>query len=221
MLTRFLALALCAAATPLHAQQQDSVYHGPGFDVWLPASDTAATYRTVRPNGVPLQVSVLGHDSTVLLVLRTGVPGDADTTLAGRWAMLRRGPAALMHAGGFTAELGDTTELVRDDRLTVRMPLTMIMQGDTARGTAEVSVPPRGPLAVWVVLLITMPPSVVDQAEAARVLDSFRLTGTLDTAGGNGSTPAPPADGPTTLGSAPPRPFRTPWTLSEVDSPAR
>ncbi|HEX8246116.1 MAG TPA: hypothetical protein VF541_21560 [Longimicrobium sp.] len=171
-----LALLLCAAATPLRAQDADSVFHGGSFDVVLPAGypPMLAEPEEEQENGdkMEMYVSPRGDDG-VVMVLRAGVePTLNDTALATRRAFLQIARAGMMQAKADMRPLAEPREVLRDDRVGLRMPVAMENNGDSLRGSVEMSVPRQGPLAVWLVMSFTG-----RDASDERVMDSFRLTG--------------------------------------------
>lgn len=172
-----LALALCAAAAPLHAQP-GSAYHGPGYDLMLPARYEFMTSLNTVQNGQPMTLYLFGSDAGGLMVIRANLPATlSDTSMATRRAMLQLVRAGMLQARGDVRLEGEPLEIVKDDRITLRTPITMVQQGESLRGTADVSVSRRGSPSVWVLIAFQREAGDYDENVAKRALDSFRVTG--------------------------------------------
>ena len=178
-----LALALCAAAAPLHAQRADSVYHGPGYDLVLPARYRYITSHDRVEEGERIRAYVFGSSGGALVVVRLE-PGTqlTDTSLVTRRAVLQIMHAATVQKAGDMRLTGEPVEIVRDDRVTLRAPVVMARDGVTVRGTVDLSVARRGPVVVWMVTAVREHPGPRDEETARRTLDSFALTGAGDPA---------------------------------------
>ncbi|HSU16097.1 hypothetical protein [Longimicrobium sp.] len=173
-----LALALCAAAAPLHAQRGDSVYHGAGYDLVLPARYRFLSTRDAAGNGYQLRTYVFGNNAGAVMVLRMGLSRELnDTSIATRRAVLQIMRAAMLQAAGNMRLDGEPAEIVRDDRVTLRTPVVFAADGRQVRTQMDLSVSRQGPVVAWMVLAVRVRPGPRDEEIAARALDSFRVTG--------------------------------------------
>jgi hypothetical protein len=173
-----LALALCAAAAPLHAQKADSVYHGAGYDVVLPARYRFVNSTDGEREGVNYRMYIFGNDAGGVLVIRMEPRQQiGDTSIATRRAVLQLMRAGMMEAAGEMRMTGEPVEIVRDDRVTLRSPVVATANGQTMRTTIDISVSRRGPVSMWMVMPMREHPTPRGDAIGLRALDSFSLTG--------------------------------------------
>jgi hypothetical protein len=174
-----LALALCAAAAPLHAQKADSVRHGAGYELTLPAG-----YRFMESNngvrqGVQFRMDIFGNNTGAVLVIRMETRQQiSDTSIATRRAVLQIMRAGMMEAAGEMRVSGEVSEIVRDDRLTLRAPVVLTTRGETINTTVDISVARRGAMIMWMVMPVHEHPTARNEEVARRALDSFSLTET-------------------------------------------
>jgi hypothetical protein len=101
-----------------------------------------------------------------------------DTSLAARRTMLRGTRATFVQGSRFVVLGGETREIVTDNRITLRSPATLRIDADLSLvGTADVSFPRRGPTEFWIVVYAVEKRTPESDAAAARMLDSFYVTG--------------------------------------------
>lgn len=177
-----LALALCAAAAPLHAQKADSVYHRSGYALSLPVRYRFMESNNGERQGVQFRMDIFGNQSGAVLVIRMETRQQiSDTSIATRRAVLQLLRAGMMEAAGEMRMTGDPTEIVRDDRLTMRAPVVLTTHGETIHTTVDVSVARRGPMVMWMVMPVSERSTPQSTAVGQRALDSFSLTDETDT----------------------------------------
>lgn len=103
----------------------------------------------------------------------------ADTTLENRRFTLQQLHAMLREFN--QAELGlsgEPREIVTDERVALRSPVTLRLAGaPPLHGTADVLIPRRGTMMVWIVAYAAPRRTPAFDAAAQRTLDSFRVTG--------------------------------------------
>jgi len=107
-----------------------------------------------------------------------------DTTLAHRRQLLLQS-REVFRSGSRTMTLpAEASEVVTENRITLRSPVSVSLGADMAplQGTADVSIPRRGDAEVWVVMYVNAANTPGVAATAARVLDTFRITGGPTTA---------------------------------------
>jgi hypothetical protein len=175
-----LALALCAAAAPLHAQKDGPVYHGAGYEVVLPARYRLINTRNTVRDGQPMSTVVFGNGDGMVMVIRSALPHVDDTTLVTRRAMLQLARAGMQQAGDGMRLDGEPADILRDDRVTLRVPIVFENKGESVRGTADISVSRRGRPVLWVLIAVHQGGGRRGGAAGARALDTFRLTGDDD-----------------------------------------
>lgn len=101
-----------------------------------------------------------------------------DTSLAVRRAMLQRTRATFVQGSRFVVLGGETREIVTGNRITLRSPAILRIDTNLSLvGTADVSFPRHGPTEFWIVVYATEKKSADSDAVAARMLDSFHVTG--------------------------------------------
>lgn len=198
-----LAFLLCAAAAPVHAQRDQPVHHGDGYEIVLPAKArpmATSQARALSSGGRSQTQLVAVNQNTFVMVMRGRVDELHDTTMATRRAMLHLARIGMLQAASGEAEpAGEPREFEVGDRLGVRIPITMRPgrgRNFTLRGTAEVSVARQGDAVIWVVMVVDQRNNPGARAAVERVLDSFRLTAVTplaaegSVAGGKGSAAA-------------------------------
>lgn len=176
-----LAFLMSAAAAPGHAQRAQPVHHGDGYEIALPAKCRplpAESMRTHVPDDIEVPLVAAG-ENTLVMVMRRGFDEIGDTTLATRRAMLHLARVGMLRAAsGTMVTAGEPREFERDDRVGIRIPVTMpAKDGDvTVHGMAEVSVARRGEPVLWVVMVFDQRRDAAATAAGERVLDSFHVT---------------------------------------------
>jgi hypothetical protein len=178
-----LAILTFAAAAPVHAQRGPEVHRGDGYQIVLPAKCSPMPISEARAlassDHAETQLMAVGQH-TLVMVIAGRVDEIQDTTMATRRAMLHLARAGMLHAAsGDAAVIGEAREFERDDRVGVRISVTL--PPDRGRnfalhGTAELSVARRGGAEIWVVMVFDERDNPATRATAERVLDSFRLT---------------------------------------------
>jgi hypothetical protein len=117
-----------------------------------------------------------------------------DTSLATRRALLESTRAPLAQNASRVVVLGtQTREIVTENRVTLRSSATLHIDNDLSLvGTADASMPCRGAGEFWIVIYATKTRTPESDAIAARMLDTFRLTGgptTVETTPPGGGAP--------------------------------
>jgi hypothetical protein len=103
----------------------------------------------------------------------------ADTTLHSRRYVLREFRATLRALNQPTRiELGgDPEEIVSDERVTLRSPVTLRLEGlPPLHGTADVMISRRGAMVLWIVTRAAPRRTPAFDAATERMLNSFRIT---------------------------------------------
>ncbi|HEX8903661.1 MAG TPA: hypothetical protein VF771_02325, partial [Longimicrobiaceae bacterium] len=171
---------LSAIAAPLGAQAADSVYDGGAFAITLPRGYPPMEVGSQMRNGQEFATySSTKGDKSMVLVLRADIPQTiTDTSLATRRAFLQLARAGIGQQNTMRMT-GEPRELLQDDRVALRIPMAMESEGEKVAGATEVSVPRRGPVTMWMVMVFSRETGASSAIPAAveRVLDSFRLTG--------------------------------------------
>jgi hypothetical protein len=103
----------------------------------------------------------------------------ADTTLEARRFFLQQVHAAFVELNQAEIGLsGDAREIVTDERVALRSPVTLRLAGSPPlQGTADVLIPRRGTMMVWIVAYAAPRRTPAFDAAAQHTLDSFRVTG--------------------------------------------
>ena len=102
-----------------------------------------------------------------------------DTALDGRQYALRQVHATFsaVNQAAFLEVSGDPREIVTDERVTLRSPVTLRLQGmPPLHGTADLMVPRRGEMVLWIVVRAAPRRGPAFDAATERMLDSFRIT---------------------------------------------
>lgn len=176
-----LALALCAAAAPLHAQKADSVYHRAGYELSLPVRYRFMESNNGERQGIQFRIDIFGNQSGAVLVIRMEPRQQVrDTSIATRRAVLQLMRAGMMEAAGEMRVSGEVSEIIRDDRLTLRAPVVLTTRGETVNTTVDMSVARRGAMIMWMVMPVREQSSARGDEIAQRALDSFALTEEAD-----------------------------------------
>jgi hypothetical protein len=178
-----LTFLMAAAAAPVHGQRAQPVHRGDGYEIVLPTKcrPVPAEELGARSSEDDIETPlVAAGENTLVMVMRRGFDeiGD-DTTLATRRAMLHLARVGILRAASSRmAVAGEPREFERDDRVGIRIPVTMPAKdgGPTVHGTAEVSVARRGEAVLWVVMVFDRRRDATVAAAGERVLDSFHLT---------------------------------------------
>jgi hypothetical protein len=174
------ATLLAVAAAPARAQGGAPPFHGNGFDIVLPPGYPPMVTQHTSEEGRDMEVFISSKgENSALIVFHTGMEdvGMNDTTLATRRALLQLARSGMDGAQGDMRITGEPEEVTRDDRVAIRMPVKMDVQGQPATGWAEVSIPRRGPVGMWMVMMASVTPGAADRKAVTEVMDSFRLTG--------------------------------------------
>ncbi|HVG45868.1 MAG TPA: hypothetical protein VM890_14100, partial [Longimicrobium sp.] len=103
----------------------------------------------------------------------------ADTALDGRQYALRQVHATFsaVNQAALLQVSGDPREIVTDERVTLRSPVTLRLQGmPPLHGTADLMVPRRGEMVLWIVVRAAPRRGPAFDAATERMLDSFRIT---------------------------------------------
>lgn len=100
-----------------------------------------------------------------------------DTSLANRRTDLQSAWATFSLSNNWIRVEGDGREIVTEDRVSRRFPLTVTFGGETPmRGIADFSLTRGAPLEMWLVVYAAPERTPAVEAAAARMLDSFRVT---------------------------------------------
>ncbi len=175
-----IALALCAAlAAPAGAQ---NAFAGRGFLIALPYGYPAMEEQVDEDEdggGIETFVSAR-DDKSIVMVMHVPVDEQInDTTLATRRALLQLARAGMDQAQADMRITGEPREVVHEDRVALRMPVKMEADDQVLLGRAEVSVPRRGDVAVWMIAVMSTAAGAELHATAERVMNSFRLSGPM------------------------------------------
>ncbi|HET7231250.1 MAG TPA: hypothetical protein VFJ16_14675 [Longimicrobium sp.] len=173
-----LAFVLAAAAAPAHAQRPLPVYHGEGYDIVLPAKCRPAVTESSREDGDRTRTYLFGGENTFVVVVRYAMAEISDTSMATRRAMLQLARVGMMQASGDVTLLGDLRDIQRDDRLGMRVAVSMPPDKErnfTMYGIAEMSIARQGNPELWMVMVMDRRRDAGTGVAGERVLDSFRL----------------------------------------------
>jgi hypothetical protein len=98
-----------------------------------------------------------------------------DTSLAARRLGLQRAQALFSNGDGWIRTEGEGREIVREDLLALRLPVTVDLDAGLYRGLVDISIARRG-MDTWTVIFAALEPTLTPALEAAavRMLDSFR-----------------------------------------------
>jgi len=159
-----------------------------------PAFRTPAGVRQVLSDTARRRAAIQSAPDTSRALRNEFMKQLNDTSLAARRALLERTRAPLAQNASRVMVLGaQTREIVTDNRVTLRSSATWNLGPDlTLVGTADASLPRRGAGEFWVVIYATRVRTPESDAIAARMLDSFRVTGgptTVETTSLGGGAP--------------------------------
>jgi len=109
---------------------------------------------------------------------------NGDTTIAGRRAVLRANRDVFRRGARTITVPAEAREIVTDNRITLRSPMTISLGADMPplAGILDASVPRRGNVELWIVFYANKAETPGFSADAARVLDTFQITGGATTA---------------------------------------
>lgn len=141
-----------------------------------PALRTPAGVRQIVGDSARRRAALQSRDTSRAAQRELGMLND--TSLAARRAMLRGTRATFVQGSRFVFLGDETREIVTDNRVTLRSPATLRIDASLSLvGTADVSFPRRGRTEFWIVVYATEKRTPESDAAAARMLDSFHVTG--------------------------------------------
>jgi hypothetical protein len=107
-----------------------------------------------------------------------------DTTVAGRREILRANRDVFRRGSRTITVPAEAREIVTENRITLRSPMTISLGADMPplSGVLDASVPRRGNMELWIVFYANKAEVPGFSEQAARVLDTFQITGGPTTA---------------------------------------
>ncbi|HEX8693128.1 MAG TPA: hypothetical protein VF746_11950 [Longimicrobium sp.] len=166
-------------------------YVGGGYDVGLvmvnrtvlrgvprhPALADSAALRRLLTDTSAARVRQLREApvDTSAAARRAFMQAMGDTSLATRRAGLELLQSLFVRGDDWIRLEGDGREIVTEDRVARRSPVTVDLDRASLHGIADISVPRQGGLEVWMVLYAAVERTPAVEAAAARMLDSFRV----------------------------------------------
>ena len=169
------ALALILVPGALQAQARPEPYRTPYMEVALPAGFAAPVQSETETNGFRITSHIAQGKRGSIALIELPLHGSlvADTTVAARRAALEQVRAGIFGASR-ARPIGESTEIVTDDRVGVRTRAVSPGDGETY-SLLEAFLPRRGPVVVMVAGFTATEKGAELGPEVRRFLDSIRI----------------------------------------------